>query len=217
MADDREDRREWIARRAAQELRDGDVVNLGIGLPTTVAGFVPEGIRIVFQSENGVLGLGPRPKPGEEDVDLIDAGGGYVTIVPGGCFFDSADSFAMIRGGRIDVAILGALQVDETGSLANYIIPGRRVPGIGGAMDVATGARRVIVVTELLASDGTCKLVPRCTLPLTAVGEVDLIVTDFGVIEVTPDGLVVQELAPNVQPDELTRLTAARVRFRQGL
>ncbi|MBI4551245.1 MAG: 3-oxoacid CoA-transferase subunit B [Candidatus Latescibacteria bacterium] len=213
MAADRDSRRDWIARRAAMELRDGDVVNLGIGLPTTVAGFVPPGIRVVFQSENGVLGLGPRPAPGDEDADLIDAGGGYVTVVPGACFFDSAAAFNMIRGGHIDVAILGALQVDELGNLANYIIPGKRVPGIGGGMDVATGARRVIGVTELMASDGTCKLVPRCTLPLTAAGEVNLIITDYGVIEVTPEGLVVQELAPDVQPEDLTSRTAARLRF----
>lgn len=214
MAEDRADRREWIARRAGRELRDGDVVNLGIGLPTAVAGFVPAGIRVVFQSENGMLGLGPRPRPGEEDPDLTDAGGGAVTILPGGCFFDSITSFGMIRGGRIDVAILGALQVDETGSLANYIIPGRRVPGIGGAMDLVTGARRVIVVTELMAGDGTCKIVPRCTLPLTAVGEVDLIITDYGVIEMTPEGLVVRELAQGVQPEDLTSRTTARLQLR---
>lgn len=205
------DKREIIARRAAMELKDGDLVNLGIGLPTLVANYLPPGVRVWFQSENGFTGLGPVPAPGEEDPDVVNAGGQPVTILPGGACFDSATSFAIIRGGHLHVTILGALEVDEEGNLANWMIPGRMVPGMGGAMDLVVGAKRVIVATEHTLKDGTSKIVRRCRLPLTAAREVDLIITDLAVIEVTPAGLVLREVAPGVTPEEVQAKTEAEL------
>ncbi len=205
-------RRARIARRVARELEDGFVVNLGIGLPTLVANYLEPGREIVFQSENGILGMGPRPPAGEEDPDLINAGGGFVTLDRGGVFFDSFTSFSMIRGGYIDVAVLGVLEVDERGNLANYLVPGKRTPGIGGGMDLATGARRLIAATEHVTKDGSPKIVERCRLPLTVAGRVSLIVTDLAVIEVTPAGLVLREVAEDTTVDEVCRRTGARLR-----
>jgi len=205
------DKRILIAKRVARELKDGQVVNLGIGLPTLVANYVAPGIRIWLQSENGFIGMGPAPEPGKEDPDVVDAGGRPVTILPGGACFDSCLSFSMIRGGHIDVTVLGALQVDEEGNLANWMIPGKLVPGMGGAMDLTVGARRVIVATEHNLKDGTPKIVQRCTLPLTAVREVNLIVTELAVIEVTREGLLLKEIAPNTTVEEVQRRTGARL------
>lgn len=203
--------RELIARRIARELRAGDVVNLGIGTPTLVADYIAADMNITLHSENGFLGLGPAPAPGEELPDLVNAGGQPVTVVPGACFFDTAMSFAIIRGGHIDVTVLGALEVDEEGSLANWWIPSKCGPGMGGGMDLATGARRVIVAMEHTRKDGTPKIVPRCTMPITARGEVDLIVTDMAVIEVTKDGLVLREVAPGITVSEVVARTSARL------
>lgn len=203
------DKREIIARRAAMELKDGDLVNLGIGLPTLVANYLPPGVRVWFQSENGFTGLGPAPAPGQEDPDVVNAGGQPATILPGGACFDSATSFAIIRGGHLHVTILGALEVDQEGNLANWMIPGRMVPGMGGAMDLVVGAKRVIVVTEHTLKDGSPKILRRCRLPLTAAREVDLIITDLAVIEVTPAGLILREVAPGVTPEEVQANTEA--------
>ncbi|MBI3327583.1 MAG: CoA transferase subunit B, partial [Nitrospinae bacterium] len=209
MATREESGRIRIAKRIARELKAGDVVNIGIGLPTLVVEFIPNDLDLTIQSENGFLGLGQSPKRGEEDPDLVNAGGGYVTLLPGGVFFDSITSFGMIRGGYIDVTILGALQVDQEGNLANWMIPGQRVPGIGGAMDLAVGAKRVIVATEHVTREGHSKILKRCTLPLTARREVDLIVSDLAVMEVTPGGLLLREVAPHITTDEVRHLTDA--------
>lgn len=202
------DEKEYIARRVAKELKDGDVVNLGIGLPTMVANFLPEGIEITLQSENGFLGIGPSPEKGQEDPYLVNAGGIPVTINPGGAFFDSAESFVIIRGGHVDATVLGALEVDEKGNLANWMVPGKMVPGMGGAMDLVTGAKKVIVAMNHTAK-GNHKILKECKLPLTAVHAVDLIITEMGVMEVTDKGLVLKEINPEFTVEDVQVATGA--------
>lgn len=197
-----------IAKRVAQELKDGDVVNLGIGLPTMVANYIPEGIDVTFQSENGFLGLGPAPEPGKEDPELINAGGQPSSVLPGGMFFDSATSFGIIRGGHVDATVLGAMEVDQEGNLANWKIPGKMVPGMGGAMDLVVGANNVIIAM-VHTQKGKPKILKKCTLPLTAAKEVNLIITEMAVIRVTPEGLVLEELGPEATVEAVKAATEA--------
>ena len=202
--------REVIAKRVALELKDGDVVNLGIGLPTMVPNYLKSDVHVILQSENGLLGMGPKPAEGQENPELTDAGGGYITAVTGACSFDSATSFGIIRGGHVDVTILGALQVDEKGDLANWIIPGKKAPGMGGAMDLLVGAKKVILAMEHTAK-GNPKILKKCTLPLTAAGQVNLIVTEMGVMEITPKGIVLREINPEFTVEQVQAATEAQL------
>ena len=208
---DRDAKKVLIGKRIAQELCDGDYVNLGIGLPVEVANHIPQGIRVFFQSENGILGAGPAPAPGKEDPDLINAGGGPITAIPGAAYFDSFLSFSLIRGGHINMTVLGALQVDARGNIANWMIPGKLVPGIGGAMDLVSGAKQVVAAMEHVDKDGNPKILEHCTLPLTGAGVVTLIVTDMAVIRVTPAGLRLVEVASWTTVDDVVAATEAKL------
>lgn len=203
--------REMIVKRIAREFKNGDVVNLGIGMPTLVANFIPEGVEIILQSENGFIGIGPVSGHGGEDPDLINAGNQFVTMLPGGCFFDSATSFGIIRGGHVDATVLGTLEVDQQGNIANYIIPGKMVAGMGGAMDLVVGARKVIIATEHCDKNGNPKILKKCRLPLTAVAQADLIVTDMAVLERTDRGLVLKEVAPDCTVEDVIQNTEAEL------
>jgi len=208
--------REVIARRAALELNDGDVVNLGIGLPTIIPNYLPQGITLTLQSENGLLGMGPAPEAGKEDADFVNAGGGYITTVPGASTLDSAQSFAIIRGGHVNVTILGALEVDEKGNLANWMIPGKLTPGMGGAMDLIVGAKKVIIAMEHTAK-GNHKILKQCRLPLTAKEQVNMIITEMGVMEITPKGIVLTEINPEFTIEQVQEATEAKLIISENL
>ena len=207
---DKNEMREVIAKRAAKELHDGDVVNLGIGIPTLIPNYLPEGVTVTLQTENGAMGMGPTPEEGKEVKNLINAGGGAITLLPGACTFDSATSFAIIRGGHVNVSFLGALQVDEKGNLANWIIPGKMAPGMGGAMDLVVGAKRVILTMEH-TQKGAPKILKECTLPLTAAGQVNMIITEMGVMDITPEGIVLKEIHPEFTVEQVQAATEAKL------
>lgn len=202
--------RETIAKRAAKELHDGDIVNLGIGIPTMIPNYLPEGVTVTLQTENGMVGMGPTPAEGQEDPELVNAGGGYITAVPGAASFSSATSFGIIRGGHVDATILGAMQVDENGDLANWMIPGKLTPGMGGAMDLIVGARKVILAMEH-TQKGNPKILKKCNLPLTAKGQVNLIITEMGVMEITPKGIVLKEIHPEFTVEDVKAATEAEL------
>jgi len=208
--------KEIIAKRAARELKDGDIVNLGIGLPTLLGNYLEEGVEITLQAENGILGMGSLCEPGQEDKDIVNAGMQYVNIEKGACFFDSASSFGIIRGGHVDITVLGALEIDETGTLASHIIPGKMVSGMGGAMDLVVGAKKVIVVTTHTAK-GAPKILKKVRLPITAVGKVDMIITELAVIEVTPKGLLLKEISTDTTVEEVRNLTEAELMVSEDL